>query len=230
MFEKEPYVTLGTSGPVVTDWLPELIKAHAPLTPVPCVPELVAPQCRGLTQLWEATERVMGAQLEHAPFWATPWPGGIALARWVFDHPGRFQGRNILDMGSGSGVSGLAAAQVGGRVVLNDVDPLALCVARWTARANGLRTNFLPGDLSDQELESHEIIFVGDGFYERDRAARLIRRLEACVNRGRTVITADAGRNIVDLPGKCVLQIEVPVSQDIEGQDTRIASVHLLEP
>ena len=190
----------------------------------------MAPRCHNLTRLWEATEAATGTELEHAPFWATPWPGGIALARWILDHPGRFTGQQVVDLGSGSGVSGIAAARIGARVVLNDVDTLALSVARITAHANRVGLDFLSRDLQRRELESYEIILVGDGFYERDRAARLIRTLEACVDRGSTVVAADAGRNIVDLPGRCVLQMEVRVSEDVEGQNTRLASVHLLEP
>jgi predicted nicotinamide N-methyase len=210
--------------------LKQILNEHAPLLPVPCVPELVVPICKNLTQIWEATEAATSIELKHAPFWATPWPGGIALARWILDHPERFTGRCVLDLGSGSGVSGIAAARAGARVVLNDVDTLALFVAQIAARANRVSVDCLCVDLHHTELERYDVILVGDGFYERARSARLVRSLESCVKRGSTVVAADAGRNIVDLPGRRVLQIEVPVREDIEGRNTRLASVHLLEP
>lgn len=212
------------------DWLKILLEAEAPLVPFSFVPELVVPRCRNLTGIWEATESALGKELEHAPFWATAWPGGIALARWILDNPSRFRSRCVLDLGCGSGIAGLAAAHAGARVILNEVDPLALCVAQITARANHVAVDFMLKDLQSPELEGFDIILVGDGFYERSRAAHLVRTLEQCVARGSTVVAADASRGIVDLPGPCVLQLEVPVSADIEGRSSRTASVHLLEP
>ncbi len=44
----------------------------------------------------------------------------------------------VLDVGCGTGVLGIAAARAGaGRVVMSDIDPLAVATARQNARANG---------------------------------------------------------------------------------------------
>jgi predicted nicotinamide N-methyase len=211
-------------------WLTPLLDAEAPLVPLPFIPELIAPRCHDLTRIWEATESALQRELEYAPFWATAWPGGIALARWILDHRTRFRSRSAVDVGCGSGIAGIAAARAGARAVLNEIDPLALSVARITARANHVSPGFVLKDLQATELEGFDIILVGDGFYERPRAARLVRILEQCVAHGRTVVAADGGRHIIDLPGTRVLELEVPVSPDVEARSTRLATVHLLEP
>lgn len=212
------------------DWLRQLLATEAPFTPATLVPEIMVPQCHNLTRVWEAAEAARGAELEHAPFWAAAWPGGIALARWILDNRAGFRSKRVLDLGCGSGIAGIAAALAGARVVLNEVDPLALCVARITARANHVNVNVLLEDLQLQELEEFEVVLVADGFYERVRAPRLVRMLEHCAARGTTVLAADASRHITELPGSRIYEVEVPVSPDIEGRSTRLASVHLLEP
>lgn len=219
-----------TPEPDEPGWLLQLLQAEAPFAPVPFIPEVLAPTCLNLTRLWEATEAALGKDLEHAPFWATPWPGGIALARWILDHPARFRSRSVVDLGCGSGVAGIAAARTGARVVLNEVDPLALSVARITARTNRVAADFLLRDIQGPELQRFDVVLVGDGFYERPRAARLVRMLERCAAYGGMVVAADAGRRIADLPGRRVFELEVPVSPDIEARSARLATVHLLEP
>jgi ribosomal protein L11 methyltransferase len=47
---------------------------------------------------------------------------------------------DVLDVGCGSGILGLAAARLGATTVIaSDIDPIAVCVARENAAANALR-------------------------------------------------------------------------------------------
>jgi predicted nicotinamide N-methyase len=63
----------------------------------------------GLWDLWDETGR------EPPPFWAFPWAGGQALARYILDHPDVVRGRRVLDVASGSGLVAIAAARAGRR-------------------------------------------------------------------------------------------------------------------
>jgi len=47
------------------------------------------------------------------PFWAFPWAGGQALARYLLDHPALVAGTKVLDVASGSGLVAIAAARSG---------------------------------------------------------------------------------------------------------------------
>ncbi len=84
------------------------------------------------------------------PFWAFCWGSGQALARFLLDRPGLVRGRHIVDLGTGSGIAGLAAARAGAaRVVALDRDPRARLCAQLNAELNGLEieTSFqLPGE------------------------------------------------------------------------------------
>ena len=73
------------------------------------------------------------------PFWAFCWGSGQALARWVLDHPDEVKGREIVDLGTGSGIIAIAAAMAGAKHVWAvDIDVTALDVAAANARENGV--------------------------------------------------------------------------------------------
>ncbi|MFQ5348476.1 MAG: 50S ribosomal protein L11 methyltransferase [Rhodothalassiaceae bacterium] len=61
--------------------------------------------------------------------------------------------RRILDLGCGSGILALAAARATGRTVLaSDIDPVAIRVARATARGNAVRVHAVRRDLRGPAL------------------------------------------------------------------------------
>ena len=81
----------------------DLVGSATARQPVPMVAEislLTAVPSLELWELWQRTER------DEPPFWAYPWAGGQALARYILDHPGIVAGRRVLDVASGSGWRG----------------------------------------------------------------------------------------------------------------------------
>lgn len=58
-----------------------------------------------------------------------------------------FQGKKVLDMGTGSGLLALFAAQKGGLVTAVDIHPLAVQTTRENAQLNGLHLEVLESDL-----------------------------------------------------------------------------------
>ena len=85
-----------------------------------------------------AVHEVFGG-LQFPPHWGYAFAGGQALARFVLDHPEQIAGRNVLDIGTGSGLVAIAAARAGARrVTAIDRDPLALEAARNNASLNGV--------------------------------------------------------------------------------------------
>lgn len=133
--------------------LAALLDEHAPLGPVPLVPEVQVFQGRVLLELWGAAERLAGRTLP-PPFWGYPWPGGISLARTVLDRPELVAGARVLDLGTGGGVSALAAVVAGAReVVANDQDPWAIATALLAAERQGLALTPLLADLAGGGVE-----------------------------------------------------------------------------
>ena len=59
-----------------------------------------------------------------------------ALAHYLQQRPSVVRGRRVLDLGTGCGISAIAAARAGASAVLaNDIDPYALHATAWNARA-----------------------------------------------------------------------------------------------
>lgn len=76
---------------------------------------------------------------EAPPFWAFCWASGQALARYLLDHPETVRGKEVVDLGTGSGIAALAAARAGAsRVVALDLDPQSRRAAELNAQRNGL--------------------------------------------------------------------------------------------
>lgn len=87
------------------------IVANTRLKPVPEVPEIDLHVADEVTGLWTLTEARMGDLRLPPPFWAFPWAGGQALARYVLDHPQATAGRRVLDFAAGSGLAAIACAR-----------------------------------------------------------------------------------------------------------------------
>ena len=84
--------------------------------------------------------RVIGEPRDRLPYGVALWPAAIALAHEVAARADAFRGRRVLELGAGTGLPGLVAAALGGRVVQTDRDALALAVCALNAERNGART------------------------------------------------------------------------------------------
>src|ERR1700759_858210 len=94
------------------------IIANAALMSLPLVPEIRLYLATEVVPLWRKTEEEL-AEIGVPPrYWAFAWAGGQALARYVLDNPAIVRGRRVLDIGSGSGLVGIAAARAGAASVL----------------------------------------------------------------------------------------------------------------
>src|SRR3984885_14796605 len=106
--------------------IPDFIRANTRLRATPLVPEIVLHVADEAVPLWTKTEEELGVMGLPPPFWAFAWAGGQALARYVLDNPKVVAGKCVLDLGSGSGLVGIAAIKAGARNVLSaDTDRYA---------------------------------------------------------------------------------------------------------
>jgi len=211
--------------------LEKLLDAYAPLQPAPLCPEILLYQARDLYELWDAAEKEVGA-IVSPPFWAVPWPAGLAIARVLLDAPVWARRRRCLDVGVGGGVVAIAAAKAGAaRSVGADVDPWALAVASLAARKNKVELRLVLEDLAEVDPdEPVDVILAADLEYEKERAPLLRARFDALVATGSVLLTADAGRSFFRTEGRRhIASFTLPVSKSVEGREVREARVYCAE-
>jgi predicted nicotinamide N-methyase len=126
------------------------------------------------------------ARNEYIPYWTDLWPAARMLAAAILQHdwpayltqgPERPE---VLEVGCGLGLAGLAAAACGLRVVLSDCDATALRLALGNARLNGLTE--VRAMLLDWERPPAgwrvPVVFASDVIFESRHVAPLVRLLD----------------------------------------------------
>src|SRR5690348_14839923 len=202
-----------------------LVRSATEPAVVPFVPEVTlrtAPEPFGL---WSRTQR------DAPPFWAFPWAGGQALARYVLDHPEVVRGRRVLDAASGSGLVAIAAARAGAAgVTACDVDPNAVAAIGINAGANdaaAVTARVL--DLAADDPSGAQVVLAADVFYQRELAELALRFLRRAAASGADVLVADPGRAFLPAADLTPLAAyEVPVLTVLEDKPVKTVTVYRL--
>jgi predicted nicotinamide N-methyase len=206
----------------------EFIKANATLIASPLVPEIKLHLATEVVALWRATEEELAKIGVPPPYWAFAWAGGQALARYVLDNPHLVRGKRVLDIGAGSGLVGLAACRAGSASVLAaDIDGFSCAAIRLNAAANHCDIAVTQDDLIGVAGD-WDVVLVGDLFYERPLAERLLAWLGPL---GVPALLGDPGRNY--FPGAQVEKLahySVQTTRDLEDREIRETGVYKLLP
>lgn len=199
------------------------------MSAVPMVPEVHLFLAEDSVLLWARLEAEAGTSLQ-APYWATAWPGGQALARYVLDNPELVAGRTVLDLASGSGLVAIAAAIAGAaEVTANDTDGYAIAAIEANANANGERIHAVVDDLTDGDGGDAEVILAGDCLYNADIAAKMLPFVGRALARGATVLLGDPGRGYAP-PGLLRTLTTYQTSALGAGEDGQRHEVSVLTP
>jgi predicted nicotinamide N-methyase len=102
---------------------------------------------------------------DYMPYWPYLWPAAYKMAELVA-RAGWPANRDVLELGSGIGLVGMAAAIRGDRVTFSDNRPEAVALALHNARQNGLER--CRGQLLDWY---HPLVEIPDGQGPRNRPA-----------------------------------------------------------
>ncbi len=205
----------------------DFIRANTRLLAPPLVPEINLHLAEESVPIWQKTEEELGEMNVPPPFWAFAWAGGQALARYLLDNPHVCRGRSILDLGSGSGLTAIAAAKTGAASVLAaDIDAFALCAASLNADANGVTLSVTSEDLLAKPPQRFDVVLVGDLFYERTLAERVIAYIEAAKVAGASVLIGDPQRGYFPKGRFAVLsEYKVPVTRELEDSEIKRTAV-----
>ena len=205
-----------------------IIAATTRLTRVPYVPEIRLQQADDPFTVWEQAEKEAGQVSLPPPFWAFPWAGGQALARYLLDHPALVTGTRVLDVASGSGLVAIAAACSGALgVVAADVDEIAVRAISVNAAANCVRVTPVLADLLDGDADGADVVVCADAFYEKDMARRILAFLRRAHAGGARVLVGDPGRAFLRTAGLSpIASFEIPVTVALEGMTVKRATVY----
>jgi len=193
------------------------IRRHLPLTPAPGIAGLRLHLARPGSGL----RRLCGDQ---TPYWAYVWAGGAALVHHLRANPALVCGRRVLDLGAGSGLVGIAAAQAGAAQVLAlDPDPFARIAIGLNATANAVTLQVLAAD-----PPKVDILLAGDVFYDGASVAPLLATLRRASATGALVLVGDPGRST--LPLDQLVALATYLVADMGGTAVRPAVVDGLRP
>jgi predicted nicotinamide N-methyase len=196
---------------------------------VPDLPGVRLHLAGDVTTLWRQTGEALGAVDPALPYWAFAWVGGLAISRFLFEHPDEVEGRSVLDMAAGSGLCAIVAARCGAASVHGvDIDPFAEAAVAVNARANGVHVGFSGCDLLDSAPPDYDVILAGDVCYEETMASRMVDWLRAAARRGTRVLIGDPGRTYMPRDLERLATYEVRTSREIEASDARAATVYTI--
>ena len=205
---------------------------HTRLRPVPGLEGIRLHLADDVLPLWHAVQIETRDQDAPLPYWAFAWSGGLAIGRYLRDHPEAVAGRRVFDLGSGSGLCAIAALQAGAsEVTAADIDAFAYAAVELNARANGFRITAVRRDVLDEEAPDVDVVLAGDCWYEAGLAERVLPWLRRARTQGVDILVGDPGRRY--LPTDDLVELaayDVRTTTELEDLDRKQGRVFALKP
>ncbi len=140
--------------------------AHLAAQPLPGCPEIRLALINSDFPTGPLPPEVMRAVIAEPAYWAFCWGSGLGLARALLDAPLHVAGKHVLDLGSGSGVAGIAAAMAGAsRVTACDIDADACLATAVNAELNSVHIDVVD-DLAGVPRPV-DVVLMADVLYDR---------------------------------------------------------------
>jgi predicted nicotinamide N-methyase len=206
------------------------ILRHTQLRPVPGLEAISLHLADEVLPLWHAVQVETHDNDAALPYWAFAWAGGLAIARYVAEHPEAVAGRRVFDLASGSGLCAIAALQGGASAATGaDIDGFAVAAIELNARANGRRVAVLRRDILDEAPPDVDVILAGDCWYDERLAERVLPWLRRARARGIDVLIGDPGRRY--LPTEALVELatyDVRTTTELEDLELKRGHVFAL--
>src|SRR5450759_2426526 len=140
---------------------------HTRLRPVPGLEEIRLHLADEVLPLTHAVQIETDDPDAAVPYWAFAWAGGLAIGRYLREHPEAAAGRRVFDVTSGSGLCAIASMHAGAAEATGaDIDAFAAVAIELNARANGRRVTVVRRDVLDEEPPDVDVILAGDCWYD----------------------------------------------------------------
>jgi predicted nicotinamide N-methyase len=203
---------------------------HTRLQTVPTLGRLRLHLADDVLALWRATQLASGDPEAPLPYWAFAWAGGMAIARYLGEHPETVAGRRVVDLGSGSGLCAIAAMRAGAAAAdAIDIDRYAAAAIEVNAELNGVRVSVMRRDVLDEDSPDAEVVLAGDCWYEAGLAARVMPWLGRARDRGIDVLVGDPGRRYLPTDELTKLaSYDVRTTTELEDLDLKRGTVYTI--
>lgn len=179
---------------------------------------------------WEQLRHEEGGAGRPVPYWARPWPSGLALAAALDAEPVA-RGARVLELGCGLGIPSVVAARAGAAVLATDGAPDAVAFAAHTLALNEVVAEVAVVDWARQgealvARGPFDVLLAADVLYTRANVETALRLWPRLLADGGVLRLADprrAGTRDFLAAARGTLGV---VSQ---GQDDAVA-LHVLRP
>ena len=204
------------------------VRANTVLSHGALVPEIPLWLASEITPIWQATEDWLRETGTEPPFWAFAWPGSIALARRLLDHPEIARGKRVLDFAAGCGLAAIAAAKTGAASVeAAEIDPLAIAAIHLNAALNNVTITAACAEMVGADCR-WDLILCGDVCYEAPMTGHILPWLRRMAETAEVWI-ADPGRAYLPREGLALFaEFTVPTSQELEDRAERLVRLSRL--
>ena len=202
------------------------VRRHTRLVPVPDVPGVRLHLADDVMEVLQLAGTELGQSDPALPYWAFAWAGGLAVARYLVDHPDEVAGRRVLDIASGSGLCAIVALRSGAvSAQAVDIDPFSEAAVAVNARANRVRIGFSRQDFLGLPPPPCDVILAGDVCYEETMARRMLDWLRLETLRGTRVLLGDPGRKYLPPGIERLATYRVRTSREIEEAEIKESGV-----
>jgi predicted nicotinamide N-methyase len=147
-------------------------------------------------------DQAAGDPEQNLPYWSELWPSGIALAAAILEQPDLVRSLPVLELGTGLGLTAIAALEAGADLIVTDYSPESLVLASANARRNTgreprtVQMNWRDPDqaLLDEFPDGFPVVLAADVLYERRDIQPLLSLFDRLVALGGLLWLAEPGR------------------------------------
>jgi predicted nicotinamide N-methyase len=184
-------------------------------------------------------QRFLREERDRMPYGVVLWPAAVALAHELVARADDLRGRQVLELGAGTGLPGIVAASLGAHVVQTDRHEGALAVCRRNGARNAVGgIDYRPADWTAWDDRAHYHWILGsDVLYAEAMHPHLRGIFARNLAPGGRVLLADPFRAVslrlleaLDADGWTVAMSKWTVGEAAPGADPRPVGVFELAP
>ncbi|MCG8569029.1 MAG: protein N-lysine methyltransferase family protein [Spirochaetes bacterium] len=155
-------------------------------------------QTENLDSLIDSMTEEEYAHDERFPFFLNIWDSGIQMANFILSHTEIFHKKKVLELGSGTGIAGIAAGLCQAQVIFSDYEEEALQLSEINAQMNKIsHYSTLPADWRNFPTidEPIDIVIGADLLYENRQVDALLATLVSLIHQPVICFLSDPSRD-----------------------------------